>query len=724
MTNQALDYTSLFPKFDKLFEPNTPEGMGVICFIILAMIFMWFSGVAFKAYYQSKKQIEGFEKVFAGVTHDKISGARREIQREVAQSTKYEKLWKEFDESLILVESTDRLHNTIDAAHFFNTHTLAHGLTENRLLAAVPGILTAIGVIGTFAGLQMGLTSLSVSVTDSSAVSTGEEVEALKRGIFAMIAGASVAFMSSLWGVFSSVIFNFVEKRLERKIRTRITKIQNLLDYLYPRITAEQSLINIEQSSRSSQEKLAELDEKIGHRLQEIMIQATATMKEGISESLNEVLGPAIRQLVDNAHEGSERAFGGLMEEYISKMGGAGERQKEALEKTTASMLDVSSTVTSGVEKLVERIHHLLDSNTDVVQSFKVVAEANEAAISGLQTTSASLGIISETLSRHNETFSAASASLGAVIEKAGHQMHKSTELLGQINTTHQSFIERLQRLYDATDNLAARVIAAERDAGAVLASVNEQFGEMIRTMQEKTESFEGRMGAIGEIQRSVLQETTETMGTASAGVIQRVETLLEQVETVLATSSEGVSSFRHVADANVVAANQLQSVAASMKSSATDLSAHKETLASATSSLSQTASQAADRIESAASNLTLVTEAQRESLHRVDRLQEIINHTGEQLILASTKADEGLSKVNAHFDRVSEALKKHVEELEQAMSKMLREYAEEVREQVSQRMNDWNKQTNEYNTVMTDAVTTIAGIVDEIDTLRNRSNR
>ena len=58
---------------------------------------------------------------------------------------------------LVLVESRSRLFNTIDAPHFFNTYTLARGLTENRLVAAMPGILTAIGVVGTFAGLQMGL---------------------------------------------------------------------------------------------------------------------------------------------------------------------------------------------------------------------------------------------------------------------------------------------------------------------------------------------------------------------------------------------------------------------------------------------------------------------------------------------------------------------------------------------------------------------------------------
>ena len=75
----------------------------------------------------------------------------------------------------------------------------------------MPGILTAIGVVGTFAGLQMGLAALSGSVSATAAAGGSElgEVESLKQGIFAMISGASIAFMTSLWGVALSVSFNF-----------------------------------------------------------------------------------------------------------------------------------------------------------------------------------------------------------------------------------------------------------------------------------------------------------------------------------------------------------------------------------------------------------------------------------------------------------------------------------------------------------------------------------
>src|SRR5690606_16869720 len=111
-------------------------------------------------------------------------------------------------------------------------------------------------------------------------------VDDMTHGIFGMIGGASIAFMTSVWGVFTSVLFNFFEKFLERNIRSSINAFQNEVDYLYPRITAEQSLSNIEDFTRQSNDRLAELDEKIGHKMQEAMREASGVISESVAESL------------------------------------------------------------------------------------------------------------------------------------------------------------------------------------------------------------------------------------------------------------------------------------------------------------------------------------------------------------------------------------------------------------------------------------------------------
>ncbi len=146
-------------------------------------------------------------------------------------------------------------------------------------MAAVPAFLTALGVLGTFVGLQLGLASLELT--------SESDVNILKSGIFSMMSGASTAFVTSVWGVALSLFFNFIEKSLERLVRRKIANLQDLIDFLYPRITTEQTLIKISDSSRITSQTMQTLAEQIGDRLQQSLMQASESIRISMNENLN-----------------------------------------------------------------------------------------------------------------------------------------------------------------------------------------------------------------------------------------------------------------------------------------------------------------------------------------------------------------------------------------------------------------------------------------------------
>jgi hypothetical protein len=170
-------------------------------------------------------------------------------------------LWQEFNETLIEVENNDsvNLYSTLDAKYFFNNSTLAAEITESRMLAAVPGFLTAFGVIGTFVGLQLGLSELNIG--------NDVAVSEMKTGLAHVISGAKTAFMTSVWGVVLSVLFNFFEKFLEIIARSKISRLQVKIDQLTPRISAEFQLQQIVNDGQQSRESLQGLAEKIGDKM-------------------------------------------------------------------------------------------------------------------------------------------------------------------------------------------------------------------------------------------------------------------------------------------------------------------------------------------------------------------------------------------------------------------------------------------------------------------------
>ncbi|MCP4696038.1 MAG: anti-phage defense ZorAB system ZorA, partial [Gammaproteobacteria bacterium] len=241
---------------------------------------------------------------------ENLAMQRRDL-RNLAAKRDYEgQLWKSFDASW--VESADggaRICQTLDSAHFFNTATLAKGISENRLVAAIPGILTAFGILGTFVGLQIGLSSLDLS-----------SPQVLTQSIVPLIKGAAVAFSTSVWGTAASVIFNFLEKSIEQAIGRRINHLQNRIDNLFVRHLSEQTLINIERANVEAENALKGLAEQIGERLQEVMHEVPKQIQAGIEASITpagEKLVAAAEALAAKQGDSAQEGLSALIENFM-----------------------------------------------------------------------------------------------------------------------------------------------------------------------------------------------------------------------------------------------------------------------------------------------------------------------------------------------------------------------------------------------------------------------
>lgn len=516
MSGQNLNLKSLIPDFSLLLtdQINSPDWISAAVVAILGVVFVGFLFWTMGAYFRAHRQLRFYEKLVKGLKVDDLIHKRREITSNAMEFGAYGQLWREFDESLVDLPQKERVCNTLDASHFFNTHTLAKGLTENRLIAAVPGFLTAIGVIGTFAGLQMGLGALDLK--------SGADTKELTEGIFGMIGGASVAFMTSVWGVVSSVLFNFIEKSLERRIRNAISNFQNKIDFLYPRITAEQSLSQIEEFSRQSTEKLGELDEKIGHRLQEAMRESTSAIQEGIAKSLNEVLAPAIQQLVNNAQSGSEKALDSMLTRFLDGMGNAGEEQRRMMAGASQELGEAAGNMTKGMDGFLEK----LDSHIDAI------TQKNESALSEI-----------------NQTFA---AQLDAQQEKDSARQVVINDQMRRIDRSQQTLSENIEQMVHGQEEQFARI----REG---IEGVLTQFSTLIRSQEEATtamRSVSGEMlgasnqlGVLSQNTReatALLNDTSEKLASTLVAVAEDNKRVLEGCASLrdsLATAGSSVDS-------------------------------------------------------------------------------------------------------------------------------------------------------------------------------------
>ena len=346
-TNEdPLNLAGLFPDFGTLgVYPETAEQLSALFVAVLISVAVLFLFVSMVAVLKAYVRINWLRKLLKNETSQSVVMNRLallEKARKVRHNAGH--LWKEFDETLIedKVGTDLHLHNIYDSSHFFNSSTLARGITESRMLAAVPGFLTALGVIGTFVGLQLGLSELNIG-NDAA-------IQDMKVGLAHVISGAKIAFMTSVWGVTLSVIFNFIEKWLESIAKSRIYRLQVRIDELFPRLSAEAQLKKIAEDSNESRVAIQGLAERIGEKMQESLIEATAGIQQGLEASLEKIMAPAIEKLVSETTDGSQKALEQLVEGFLDKFGAQGETQRKALDEASNSVREALSSMNLTLE--------------------------------------------------------------------------------------------------------------------------------------------------------------------------------------------------------------------------------------------------------------------------------------------------------------------------------------------------------------------------------------
>ena len=85
----------------------------------------------------------------------------------------------------------------------FVNDALINKASLNHFNAIIPGTLTGLGILGTFIGLSLGLSSFS-----------GDDIYTISDNVGPLLSGMKVAFHTSVYGIFFSLIFTFIYRSI------------------------------------------------------------------------------------------------------------------------------------------------------------------------------------------------------------------------------------------------------------------------------------------------------------------------------------------------------------------------------------------------------------------------------------------------------------------------------------------------------------------------------
>jgi hypothetical protein len=111
---------------------------------------------------------------------------------------------------------------TAPAEHFFSEHGVVDARLQTHFFKHVPGILTGVGIIGTFTGLIVGLLGFDVSSPDRVQAALSQLVQTVGQ-----------AFMVSALAIGLAMVFTWVEKALLAARYRQVAQLQQHLDSLF-----------------------------------------------------------------------------------------------------------------------------------------------------------------------------------------------------------------------------------------------------------------------------------------------------------------------------------------------------------------------------------------------------------------------------------------------------------------------------------------------------------
>jgi hypothetical protein len=126
-------------------------------------------------------------------------------------------IWSAYKKTFIKYESFTKTNH--HAKEFFSEYAILNVKLDVRLLNNVASSLVGLGVLGTFLGLSIGVSS--IQLTDS---------ETIKSSIDTLLKGMGTAFTTSIWGMLLSLLFTLFYKHKQSKISKKINELCLLLD--------------------------------------------------------------------------------------------------------------------------------------------------------------------------------------------------------------------------------------------------------------------------------------------------------------------------------------------------------------------------------------------------------------------------------------------------------------------------------------------------------------
>lgn len=299
--------------------------------VILAAITLGFSLKFVLPALRLRRAFSGVIAALEPVRDGKAEDLRGAIAKGAMASSMFSRVWGEYAQTLHPQRSGAglRWRATTLAETFFTDQALVDNPLKTEYYKHLPGILTGLGIIGTFTGLIIGLGHFDVSLDP------GQTQNQLRQ----LIHSVGHAFIVSAAAITLAMVFTFIEKSLITVCYRQVEEIRQLIDGLFDTGADVEYLERLVSASELSTTQAREIKDAIVSELGAIFsalaekqIAALERSSARTSGDLGQVLGASLGSPIND------------MVAAVKDMNSAAARQGESMTKMLVEVFAQFST--------------------------------------------------------------------------------------------------------------------------------------------------------------------------------------------------------------------------------------------------------------------------------------------------------------------------------------------------------------------------------------------
>ncbi len=389
----------------------------------------------------------------------------------------------------------------------------------------VAGILTALGILGTFLGLVLGLRSFDFSNADQ-----------MTSSVEALVGGLNVAFYTSIYGVTLSILYNIIFRRITTGLTQELNHFYDAFNSALEPVSQKAMVERMDsrqaENNALMQDIKALLDERLGERLGHQMAETLTPVFDRIIQSLD--------SMMLDFHKEQANSLEKIVDAFVDRMGGALNSHVKALGESVDELSQAQKTMSVELQRLIKQIVKTSKDTSQINEHAGIILEQLSGYIPLLTQTSQDSAKVIENMVKWSEDIQKMTDTQHLAIEKMTVEQNDLLKVMaeheGNLDQTCEEISANQQQLSESLTEFtkAAQIIAEREEDPLQLDGIKDMLSGYMTTMQklqqESAQNIENIQSAGIKEMLTYVSAQTEANAKESQAVQQKLTEELQKL--------------------------------------------------------------------------------------------------------------------------------------------------------------------------------------------------